>query len=70
MDTLRYSREQLISALAAEYSFLCHDDFDPETDMSDSEYLAHLKTLTVEELVSETTTDDTITLDEFMDNHL
>ena len=70
MGSSRYSREQLISALAAEYSSLCHDDFDPETDMSDSEYLAHLKSLTVEELVLETSTDDVFTLDEFMDNYL
>ena len=70
MSSSRFSREQLISALAAEYSFLCHDDFDAETDMSDSEYLAYLKSLSVEELVLEASTDDAFTLDEFMDNYL
>ena len=52
-----YTREQLIDALLAEYQRLCHDD--PEDDdMTDEEYLQSLSSLTYEELVEETVTDD------------
>lgn len=58
--------EQLIDALYNEYVFLCHDDFDPEVDATPEEYLAGLNKMTYEELVEETSTDDTFTLDEYM----
>ena len=70
MSSCKYSREQLVSALAAEYAFLCHDDFDPATDMSEQDYLAYLSSLTIEQLIIETTTDDAFSLDEFMDAYL
>ncbi len=66
---MTYTRTQLISALHSEYEFLCHDDFDPDVDMSPSEYLTHLQSLSLDDLISETTTDDIYTLDEFMHNH-
>ena len=65
-NSMTYTRDQLITALAAEYSFLCHDDFDPDVDMTDAEHLAYLNSLTVEQLIDETTTDDEYTLDDFM----
>ena len=58
--------EQLIDALYNEYVLLCHDDFDPDVDATPEEYLAGLNKMTYEELVEETSTDDTFTLDEYM----
>ena len=66
---MTYTRSQLISALHSEYEFLCHDDFDPDVDMSPSEYLTHLQSMSLDDLINETSTDDTYTLDEFMDTH-
>ena len=52
-----YSREQLIDALLAEYHHLCHE-----------EYLQSLSSLTYEELVEETATDDEyFTLADYME---
>tara|TARA_R100001224_G_scaffold102034_1_gene73877 strand:+ start:451 stop:654 length:204 start_codon:yes stop_codon:yes gene_type:complete len=66
---MTYTREQLVSALQHEYEYLIHDDFDPDTDMSASEHLNYLNTLSVSELVDETDTGDGYTLDEYMYNH-
>ena len=67
---MKYTRAQLIDALQHEYEYLCHDDFDPDVDMTMEEHLEWLDTLTIEELVKETDTDDEgYTLDEFMHNH-
>jgi hypothetical protein len=60
------SKEQLIDALYHEYIFLCHDDFDPDEDQTPEEYLEDLKTMSYDELIEETCTDDTFTLDEYM----
>ena len=64
-----YSHQQLVDALSAEYEFLCHDDFDPDVDMSASEYVDYLNTLSVAQLIAETDTDDSYTLQEYMFNH-
>ena len=64
---MNYSKEQLIEALYNEYDFLCHDDFDPEVDLSPAEYLDDIREMTYDELVAETHTDETFTLDEFME---
>ena len=64
-----YSHQQLVDALSAEYEFLCHDDFDPDVDMSASEYVDYLNTLSVTQLIAETDTDDNYTLQEYMSNH-
>jgi hypothetical protein len=64
---MNYSKEQLIEALYNEYDFLCHDDFDPEVDLSPPEYLDEIREMTYDELVAETQTDETFTLDEFME---
>ena len=66
---MTYTRDQLISALQHEYDVLTHDDYDPDTDMSLDEYAAHLNTLSISELVAETSTDNIYTLDEYMFNH-
>ena len=61
-----YTRAQLIDALCVEYDYLCHDDFDPDVDMSPADYR---DVLSYDQLVAETTTDDIFTLDEFIYNH-
>jgi len=61
-----YQKEQLIDALVKEYEWLCHDDFDPDTDPTPEEYLDAIKDLSYDELVEETQTDDFFTLDLFM----
>lgn len=67
---MNYTRAQLIDALQHEYDYLIHDDFDPDVDMTLEEHLDWLNTLTIEELVKETDTDDEgYTLDEFIHNH-
>lgn len=63
---MTYTNQQLIDALVAEYEFLCHDDFDPDVDPTPEEYRDSITDLSYDELVEETQTDDTFTLDEFM----
>ena len=64
--TTTYSRQQLIDALSAEYAFLCHDDFDPDVDMTASQHLDYLNAMSYDELVVETATDDENPLSEFI----
>ena len=52
------TREKLIDALVKEYEYLCHDDYDPDEDLTPEEYLEMINTLSYEELVSETSADD------------
>ena len=52
------SKEQLIDALYNEYVFLCHDDFDPDEDLTLEQYHQSLLTMSIEKLVEETTTDN------------
>ena len=40
---MNYSREDLINALCAEYDYLCHDDFNAETDPTLDEYRQELE---------------------------
>ena len=61
-----YSSQQLIDALSAEYAFLCHDDFDPDVDMTASQHLDYLNAMSYDELVVETSTDDENPLSEFI----
>jgi hypothetical protein len=65
---MTYTRSQLINALAAEYAYLCHDD-PCDTDMTAAEYLDWLDTLSLDQLIHETDTDDGYTLDEFIHNY-
>ena len=66
---MTYTREQLITALAAEYDNLCHDDFDPDVDMSPAEHLSYLQSLSLDDLIAETSTDNIYTVDEFIHNY-
>jgi len=61
------SKEQLVEALYNEYMYLIHDDYDPEEDMSAEEYLKLMQSLSVEELIEETGTDEEFTLEEFLE---
>ena len=67
---MTYSREELINALCAEWEYLCHDDFDPETDLTSEEYREQLEKMEYRELVKETSTDEYFTLEEYMDRYL
>ena len=69
MTITTYTRAQLIDALCHEYDYLCHDDFDPDNDMSPSEYREYLDSLSYDQLIADTDTDDGYTLDEFIYNH-
>ena len=62
---MTYSTSQLIDALTAEYEQLCHDCADDD-DMTVNEYRAYLFSLSHDQLVAETATDDAFTLEEFM----
>lgn len=64
-----YSHQQLVDALSAEYEFLCHDDYDPDVDMSPADYRADISKLSHSELVSRTDTDDIFTLSDFMSTY-
>jgi hypothetical protein len=64
---MKYTKEQLIDALCREWDYLCHDDFDPEVDDTPEEYRKNMESLTIEELIEETSTGEGYTLDEFME---
>ena len=64
-----FTKEQLIEALTAEYEYLIHDDFDPEEDLTLEQYHQSLLTMSIEQLVEETTTDNEYyTLTQFIEN--
>ena len=63
------TREKLIDALVKEYEYLCHDDYDPDEDLTPEEYLEMINTLSYEELVSETSTDEEYTLEQFLSTY-
>ena len=63
------TREQLIKALCNEYAYLCHDDFDPNDDLTPEEYLEMISRLSYEELIEETGTDEQFTLKEYLETH-
>ena len=70
LSKIKYSREQLIAALAAEYEYFSNqevlEDYPPV-----SEYIEQLNGLSDEQLVIATETDDNeFTLDEFMSRYL
>ena len=60
---MTYSKEQLIEALYNEYVFLCHDDFDPDEDLTPEEYLVMLQKMEYDELLEEASSDD---IEDFM----
>ena len=64
---MNYTKAQLVDALVAEYDYLCHDDFNPDTDPTLDEYFELMEKMSFDELVEETCTDEHYTLDEFME---
>ena len=66
---MTYTKEQLIDALVAEYEYLCHDDFNPDTDPTPEEYRAHLEYLEYDELIEEINIGEEYTLEEYMLNY-
>ena len=70
LPKIKYSREQLITALQNEYEFLIHEDFEPEVDLTASEYLEHLNSLDIEQLIRLTDCEDVFPLDDFMSRYL
>ena len=58
--------EQLVDALVADYNFYIHDAYDEEFDSDEDKYKEYLLTLSHSELIEETCTDDTFTLEEYM----
>ena len=62
---MNHSRDQIIDALMSEFHSLSHDDFN-NNDMNDVQYHSFLQSLSLEQLIDETSTDDVFTLDEFM----
>ena len=67
---MTYTRDQLITAIQSEYEFLIHDDYDADTDMSPAEHLSYLQSLSLDDLIADTATDDEFTLDDFMSRYL
>ena len=64
---MTYTKSQLIDALTAEHEFYSHDT---DLPMSLSDYVDYLNTLSVTQLIYETSTDDEFTLDEFMSSYV
>ena len=64
---MKYSKEQLIEALYREYEYLCHDDFDPDEDLTPEEYLEMLRKMSYDELVEEANVDEEYTLEEYLE---
>ena len=62
---MTHSRAQLIDALLHEHQSLSHDDFNDNV-MNDAQYYSFLQSLTLDQLIAETDTDDEFTLDDFM----
>ena len=58
---------KLINALVAEYQYLCHDDFDPDEDLTPEEYLEMLRKMSYDELVEEANVDEEYTLEEYLE---
>ena len=57
------------TALINEYDFLCHEDFDPDNDMTVAEYTDYVDTLNREQLIDECSIDGEYTLEEYVSDH-
>jgi len=65
-----YTRDQLISALEAEHAYLCHDDFDPDVDMTELQYRDYLQKKSYDQLIEEAMVDEHYTIEQFMSYYL
>ena len=64
---MKYTRQQLIDALVAEWEYLCHDDYDPEDDTPE-EYRLKLECYSDQDLIEEACIDEEgFTLDDYME---
>ena len=63
---MTYTREQLINALVNEYEYLCHDDFDPDVDLTTEEYRLKIECYNDEDLINEASVDEYFTIDQFI----
>lgn len=61
------TKQQLLDALVKEYEYLCHDDYDPEEDVTPEEYRESLEQMSYEDLITETGTDEEYTLEEYLE---
>ena len=70
----RFNRSHLIDALVHEYEFLCHDDFNADTDFTPAEYRAYLDSEPDSTLIDEVYVscfdDQQQAIDEFIDQWL
>ena len=66
MTDMTYTDDQIREALANEYEFLCHDDFDPDEDMTEEQYDQFLAKMNRQELMNEAQLDEYYTLNDFM----
>ena len=57
---------KLINALASEYEYLCHDDFDPDEDPTPQEYHEMLIEMSYDELIEEASLDESFTLEDYL----
>ncbi len=64
-----YSHQQLVDALVSEYEWYIHDDYDEVFDNNPDKYRAHIQSMTHSQLINETATDDTYTIQEFMKHY-
>ena len=58
---------KLINALVAEYQYLCHDDFDPDEDLTPEEYLEMLRKMSYDELIEEANVDEDFTVKDYLE---
>tara|TARA_R110002012_G_scaffold281533_1_gene470627 strand:- start:284 stop:523 length:240 start_codon:yes stop_codon:yes gene_type:complete len=65
-DFMDYSKEQLIDCLLSEYVCLLQDDDDETLQWTEEEFREWLNSLSVEQLIEETGTDEVFPLSEFM----
>ena len=63
---MTHTKQQLVDALSREYEYLCHDDFDPDNDVTPEEYLEMLKEMSYDELIEEASIDEHFTLEEYL----
>ena len=61
--------DSIRTALINEYEFLCHEDFNPDEDMTVAEYTAHVATLNRDELIRDACIDEFFSLEEFIESY-
>ncbi|MDB4484608.1 hypothetical protein N9026_00165 [bacterium] len=68
-EATTYSRTQIIDALVDEYEWYIHDTYDEEFDNNPDKFRESIVNMSDEELILQTCTDDTYTLEEFMHSY-